>query len=288
MTRAKRAASIAPTRWKTNFRFGFRRMRTADPTFPPPTIHHYMVGGLHETNANNILITTDIDGPAGDLARYSGAPTSGTAVSYLYYSGHGDVAAEADNVGTRTADYAYDPFGAQTTTPQANTTVERWTGRWNKKLDTATNLIEMGARPYDPTLGRFLSVDPIDGGSLNNYDYAGQDPVNGYDLNGKLSWHTVGKWSKRTLAVIVATGTTALVVHGIHMTTGCYTALVGEGGLAAAAAVGLCSAIAKGTLVAGASGYSLSIILWRDSNGHQRVIVRYRVDSYRQGGKKRG
>ena len=42
----------------------------------------------------------------------------------------------------------------------------------------------MGARPYDPSLGRFISVDPIDGGSLNPYDYAGQDPINNYDLSG--------------------------------------------------------------------------------------------------------
>jgi len=42
----------------------------------------------------------------------------------------------------------------------------------------------MGARPYDTALGRFLTVDPIDGGSLNTYDYAAQDPVNGFDLNG--------------------------------------------------------------------------------------------------------
>jgi len=44
----------------------------------------------------------------------------------------------------------------------------------------------MGARPYDPALGRFLAVDPVDGGSLNNYDYAGQDPINGYDLDGSM------------------------------------------------------------------------------------------------------
>jgi hypothetical protein len=42
----------------------------------------------------------------------------------------------------------------------------------------------MGARPYDPSLGRFLAPDPVEGGSLNLYDYAGQDPVNGYDLDG--------------------------------------------------------------------------------------------------------
>jgi hypothetical protein len=44
----------------------------------------------------------------------------------------------------------------------------------------------MGARPYDPNTGRFLAVDPIPGGSLNNYDYAGQDPINNYDLDGTI------------------------------------------------------------------------------------------------------
>jgi RHS repeat-associated protein len=67
-----------------------------------------------------------------------------------------------------------------------NTALERYTATWNKKLDTSTGLIEMGARPYDPTLGRFLTTDPIEGGSLNTYDYAGQDPINGYDLDGSM------------------------------------------------------------------------------------------------------
>ena len=64
--------------------------------------------------------------------------------------------------------------------------MHRYTGAWAKQYDTASDLILMGARPYDPSLGRFLAVDPVDGGSLNNYDYAGQDPINGYDLNGAM------------------------------------------------------------------------------------------------------
>ena len=45
-------------------------------------------------------------------------------------------------------------------------------------------MIQMGARTYIPQLGRFLTPDPVRGGSANSYDYADQDPINSYDLNG--------------------------------------------------------------------------------------------------------
>jgi hypothetical protein len=52
----------------------------------------------------------------------------------------------------------------------------------------------MGVRLYTPTLGRFLTIDPVEGGSANNYDYSYADPINKFDLNGKW-W----KWIKRSV-----------------------------------------------------------------------------------------
>ena len=146
---------------------------------------HYLDGGLYETSPSGTTTLSAVAGPGGDLAHYSGPPAASTAVTYLYYNGHGDLAAEAGSAGTRTNLYSYDAFGAPVETVPANATTERWTGSFDKKLDTATGLVVMGVRPYDAALGRFLSADPIDGGSLNNYDYAGEDPINGYDGNGQ-------------------------------------------------------------------------------------------------------
>ena len=38
-------------------------------------------------------------------------------------------------------------------------------------LAAASGLILMGARPYDPNLGRFVYGGSVDGGSANSYDY---------------------------------------------------------------------------------------------------------------------
>jgi len=58
----------------------------------------------------------------------------------------------------------------------------------------------MGVRSYVPALGRFLSPDPAFGGSANPYDYANQDPVNNYDLDGKKCVGDTA-WVKRCKAL---------------------------------------------------------------------------------------
>jgi len=56
--------------------------------------------------------------------------------------------------------------------------------------DRTTGLDLLGARQYDPTTGRFLSVDPVlevgDQRQMNGYAYSADDPVNGSDPTGML------------------------------------------------------------------------------------------------------
>jgi len=54
-----------------------------------------------------------------------------------------------------------------------------------QEYDQETRLYHLGARYYDPQLGRFLSEDPAGiSGALNLYSYAGNNPINGRDPTG--------------------------------------------------------------------------------------------------------
>ncbi|MFD5319636.1 RHS repeat-associated core domain-containing protein [Streptomyces sp. NPDC127098] len=59
-----------------------------------------------------------------------------------------------------------------------------------KPTDTTTGLTQVGARQYDPAVGRFLSVDPMmdltDSDQLHGYAYANNNPVSYTDPSGTM------------------------------------------------------------------------------------------------------
>ena len=60
-----------------------------------------------------------------------------------------------------------------------------WRGRWTD----ITGYLNLGLRPYDPISGRWLSGDSAPNGrDPNNYSFAGGDPVNYFDHDGRMSW----------------------------------------------------------------------------------------------------
>ncbi|WP_269749299.1 RHS repeat-associated core domain-containing protein, partial [Micromonospora rifamycinica] len=75
------------------------------------------------------------------------------------------------------------PRGATVTTPDNR-------GFLNQPLNTNTGLTQVGARNYDPDLGRFISLDPLqdlaDPQQWNGYAYANNSPVTTSDPSGLI------------------------------------------------------------------------------------------------------
>jgi RHS repeat-associated protein len=116
--------------------------------------------------------------------------TNGEA-TYQHTNGHGDIAGTSDVGGAYTPVTMTDEYGKGA--PTANRL--GWLGA-NQRFTAhnGSSLMRMGVRLYDPNLGRFLSVDPIEGGSCTNYDYVCGDPVNRFDFAGTICWSCPVQW----------------------------------------------------------------------------------------------
>jgi RHS repeat-associated protein len=121
-----------------------------------------------------------------------------TAAVWSYPNLHGDVAAVTDGAGVKQGPTrVYASFG-QPLTGNSSGELDNSAGQFDYGWHSAAQrplehqcgthaLIEMGARPYDPSTGRFLQVDPIEGGTSNDYVHP-TDPVNQADLDGSICW----------------------------------------------------------------------------------------------------
>lgn len=135
-------------------------------------------------------------------ASYTYKPASVASSMWNYPNLQGSALAAANQSGNKVGStITWDPDGNNLTggTPDnlPGSFDYGWLGQHQRPEEHQAGLspmIEMGARQYSPILGRFLEVDPIEGGTSNDYAYV-DDPVNGTDLSGTIaSCRTASGW----------------------------------------------------------------------------------------------
>jgi RHS repeat-associated protein len=109
--------------------------------------------------------------------------------SYTLPDGQGSVRALSSGSGNITDTYRYTAFG--NVESSQGTTVSSY-GYDGQRYDSQTNMYQLRARSYDPTIGRFLSRDPVaatiaNPAELDRYAYAQDNPVNYADPSGRAS-----------------------------------------------------------------------------------------------------
>ncbi len=154
--------------------------------------HHYTSsggGGTYGKDANPVgaasFITRNIPGPGGILAS-----RRGVANDWVYAFGElRGTRVSANQDGNFVQKIDYQPYGEAKSTGAGPATLDYTSYQWNGGDALAGfGLARLGARIYDPEIGRFLSRDPLlvpqTASTSNPYAFADNDPWNGADPSG--------------------------------------------------------------------------------------------------------
>lgn len=111
--------------------------------------------------------------------------TSAQTVEYIHTDAIGSPVALTDVAGKVVNRTAYEPYGAP-----IGGIIDNGPGFAGHVSDSSTALDHMQQRYYDPDVGRFLSIDPVQvsmtsGAVFNRYSYAGNSPYTFIDPDGR-------------------------------------------------------------------------------------------------------
>ncbi len=153
----------------------------------------------------------EVDSSGNVLARYTQSGLideplselrSGTT-SYYEQDGINAVSSLSNSAGALANTYTYDSFGKLTASTGTVVNPFRYTSR---ELDPETGLFNFRARYYDPSLGRFVSEDPIGfHAGVNFYDYVLNRPTVFLDpagLGPYKSYEKTRSWGSRIKCAI--------------------------------------------------------------------------------------
>ena len=167
------------------------------------TFHYSMASDSTAWTERGGAWTRSVKGIAGELVALQ--ESSGT-ISLQLTNLHGDVVATASLSGEAKepiGKFEFDEFG----NPMKGSAGRYgWLGGNRRRTELSSGVIQMGVRSYVPGLGRFISSDPVAGGSANGYDYANADPVNQFDLDGLKAKAKMDVGYRRPVASQPSTG----------------------------------------------------------------------------------
>jgi RHS repeat-associated protein len=140
-------------------------------------------------------------------------------VTYYYTDPQGTILAETDAAGNLTATMDYRSFGLQALGAQAS-----GPGYTDHVADEDVALIYMQQRYYDPSVGRFLSADPLmpTGGDRNRFSrfaYANDSPYLNVDPDGRETLAVGISGSVAAIAGITGTKQLTISMDGLHIST---------------------------------------------------------------------